>query len=272
MIVSALNALGSALAVAAFKLGIRKSVTLENLRHAFPQLSAKQIKQLAARSYSNLGRVFFEMLYLRAGSKELIGRSLAITNKEEVRRELSKGKGLILLSAHLANWEWMALGTGLLLDHPLHVIVKNQAGSYTERFLNRMRSRFGNRMINAGDARSAFKALQRGEIVAMLGDQSAPAGSIEVEFFGRRVPTFEGVARFALRTRSPIYLAECDRKAAGQYSMTFHHIEYDDLQGSTDVNVAELTRRHTKLLETIIRKRPELWLWQHKRWKNASAP
>lgn len=264
-----LAALGSMLAKAAFTFGVRKSVTMDNLRHAFHSLSEAELNALASKSYGNLGAVFLEMLYLRYASRDAIASRLHITNQAEIEQVLRDGKGMILLSAHLANWEWMAVGTALKLKQPLYVIVKNQKGGYVERFLQTMRSRFGNIMIAAGDVRASFRVLQSGKILAMLGDQAAPAESVHVDFFGRNVPTFEGVARFALRTGAPIYLAECVRVKSG-YEMTFHHVPFDDLTGATPENIEVLTRRHTTLLEQIIRKRPELWLWQHKRWKDAA--
>ena len=264
-----LAALGSLLGKAAFRVGIRKSVTMDNLRHAFRSLSESELQRLGAGSYGNLGAVFFEMIYLRFASREAIERRLRITNQPEIEAVLREGRGMILLSAHLANWEWMAVGTALRLKQPLYVIVKNQKDGYVERFLNAMRSRFGNVMIGAGDVRSSFKVLQEGKILAMLGDQAAPFESVKIEFFGRKVPTFEGVARFALRTKAPVYLAECVRADDGGYDMTFHNVPSGDLEGPSPENVEELTRRHTALLESIIRKKPELWLWQHKRWKDA---
>jgi Kdo2-lipid IVA lauroyltransferase/acyltransferase len=243
-------------------------VTMDNLRHAFRSLSESELQQLASNSYGNLGAVFFEMLYLRFASREAIESRLRITNQTEIESVLRQGKGMILLSAHLANWEWMAVGTSLRLKQPLYVIVKNQKDGYAERFLNAMRSRFGNIMIAAGDVRSSFRVLREGKILAMLGDQAAPAESIAIDFFGRKVPTFEGVARFALRTRAPIYLAECVRTKDGGYEMTFHNVPFTDLLSASSEDVEELTKRHTSLLESIIRKKPELWLWQHRRWKD----
>ena len=266
---SVLAAIGSALGKAAYVLGIRKSVTMDNLRHAFRSMPQAELDRLAAHTYGNLGTVFFEMLYLRYASRQAIADRLTITKQPEIEAVLREGKGMILLSAHLANWEWMAVGTALRLRQPLYVIVKNQKDGAVERFLNAMRSRFGNVMIPAGDVRACFRVLQQGKILAMLGDQAAPFDSVKIEFFGRKVPTFEGVARFALRTKAPIYLAECIRTDQGDYTMTFHNVAFSDLTGATPENVEELTKRHTSLLEQIIRKRPELWLWQHKRWKDA---
>lgn len=268
--VSLLNLVGSTLARLALAIGVRKQVTLQNLTAAFPGTNKRSHRKLLADTYSNLGRVFAEFLFLRFASREQIAQRLRITNPEVLHNALARNRGLILLSAHLANWEWMAMATGIHLGRPLHVIVKNQTGSFAERFLQTMRSRFGNIMVNAGDPRAIFRALQKGEVVAILADQSAPAESVSVNFFGRKVPTFEGPARFAIRTGAPLFLAECVREAAGKYTMTFHEVPSGDL-AADESGVAELTRRHVQALEEIIRKRPELWLWQHKRWKNAVA-
>jgi Kdo2-lipid IVA lauroyltransferase/acyltransferase len=267
-VVVLLNLVGSVLARLAYGLGIRRGVTEENLRQAFPSQNPGELKVLTQDTFTNLGRVFAEFLYLRFASRESIASRLAITNPELIQAALSKPGGVILLSAHLANWEWMALAAGIHLHHPLHVVVKNQRSSYSERFLQRMRSRFGNIMVNAGDPRAIFRVLREGKIVAMLADQAAPAESIKVSFFGRRVPTFEGPARFALRTGAALFLAECSRVSAGRYQMTFHHVPTSGVSPD-EAGVEELTRRHVRLLENIITLQPSLWLWQHKRWKNA---
>lgn len=264
---SAVGAFGGELA---FRLGVRRAITENNIQHAYPAETGPFVQRVAKNSFRNLGITFLEMLYLRYGNAARIKSSLTITNLEFVRAVLARDRGVILLSAHLANWEWMAVGTGLLLEQPLYVIVKNQKGNAAERFLTQMRTRFGNFAIPAGDGRSIFKFLKEGKIVAMLGDQAAPAASVRVPFFGREVPTFEGAARFALRTRSAILLAECLRNSDGTYKMTFHEVDFSDLMDGSEENVKELTRRHAALLESIIRNEPSLWLWQHRRWKDAT--
>jgi len=264
--ISAAGALGGRIALA---LGVRKEVTEENLVAAYPNADAPSIQRIMRSAYSNLGRVFFEMFYLRYASRGAITSGLTVNNLPVIKRVVERNKGVILLSAHLGNWEWMALGVGAHLGIPLHIIVKNQRSNFSDRFLTALRTRFGNEVIPAGDGRQVFKALLEKKVVAMLGDQAAPANSVRVPFFGRLVPTFEGVARFALKTRCTILLGECSRTNIGTYEMTFHEIPFDDLSDASEENIRILTERHTQALEHIIRKEPGLWLWQHKRWKDA---
>ncbi|HWF43993.1 MAG TPA: lysophospholipid acyltransferase family protein [Candidatus Kapabacteria bacterium] len=264
-----LRTIGAILGIAAWVVGIRKSVTLDNLRHAFPDYSERQVGQLARKSFANLGVVFFEFVFLRFAPKHKVHNGLEINNLQEIAPLISGPKGSILLSGHLGNWEWLALGCGLQVDQPLDVIIKNQRSSVAERFLARMRGRFGNRTIDAGDVRAIYRALSNKELLAILGDQAATAESVRVPFFGRDVPTFEGTARLALRTRAPILFLQPYRRTRRGYECRFHIVEFGDLTDASEANVKELTARHTALLELCIREKPEFWLWQHRRWKNA---
>ena len=112
-----------------------------------------------------------------------------------------------------------------------------------------------------------YRVLHDQGCIALLADQSAPGESAHVRFFGQDVPTFEGPARLALRTKAPMLFAECLRESGGSYCITFYPIGYDDLIGDSQENIRQLTFRHTNLLEQVIRKNPDQWLWQHRRWK-----
>jgi Kdo2-lipid IVA lauroyltransferase/acyltransferase len=266
-----LRSVGGTLGHLAFWCGVRSRVTIDNLGLAFPEWTSARRRQVAVKSYISLGKVFVEFLFLRYASKKTIERGLEITNLAEIKSYLSGPSGAILLSGHIGNWEWLALGCGLRLDVPLDVIIKNQRSRFAERFLVRMRSRFGNRMLNAGHVIAIFRALRNRELLAILGDQAAPVEDVRVPFFGMEVPTLEGTARLALATRAPIlFLQPYERTACG-YRCRFHNVPFDDLEDASPDNVRELTARHTAVLERSIRACPEFWLWQHKRWKHANG-
>ncbi|MFI5202405.1 MAG: lysophospholipid acyltransferase family protein [Candidatus Kapaibacterium sp.] len=263
-----LRGIGGALGRAAFLLGIRADVTMDNLARAYPGLRPKIRRRIASRSYSSLGKVFFEFLFLRVAGKKRIERGLEITNIEDILPALSGPNGAILLSGHLGNWEWMALGCALRIGTPIDVIIKNQRASMVEQFLVKMRTRFGNRMLDAGNVRAIFRALRNKELLAILGDQAASAEDVRVPFFGMSVPTLEGTARLALATRAPILFLQPFERTRRGYRSRFIEVPFDDLADASAPNVRELTARHTRVLEQAIREKPELWLWQHRRWKH----
>jgi KDO2-lipid IV(A) lauroyltransferase len=264
-----LRLIGGSLGWLSYKAGIRSQVTLENLRNAFPEIGEKSRRMIASKSYSNLGKVFFEFLFLRYASQRRILAGLKISNLRDAARSISQSNRAILLSGHIANWEWLAIGCALNLDRKLCVIIKNQRSSIAERFLTKMRTRFGNRMMNAGDARAIYRALRQNQLLAILGDQTAGAEDMRVKFFGREVPTFEGAARLALATRTPIWFLQPYARTRKGYLCRFIEINFNDLLEPNEDNVRTLTARHTAVLEEAIREKPEFWLWQHKRWKHA---
>ncbi len=264
-----LRLLGSTFGKLAFLVGIRSKVTIENLSNAFPEWPASLVRSFAIKSYASLGMVFFEFLYLRFAARSSIERGLEIVNLSEFLPMINSGAGAILLSGHNANWEWLAIGCGLRLKTPLHVVIKNQTTPRVERFLIRMRTRCGNRMVDAGNVRGIFRVLRRGEMLAILGDQAGTSNDVRVPFFGRTVPTLEGTARLALATRAPILFLEPYERTSHGYRSRFHAVPFDDLPELHSDSVRELTARHTALLESVIREKPEFWLWQHKRWKHA---
>src|SRR5205823_3451427 len=143
-----LNAIGMFIALLAYAIGVRKKITLENLTFAYPEMTDVERKRIAQKSYKNLGVVFAEMLYLRFAAKEKIARHITISNPGIFHASLAQGKGLIVVAGHCANWEWLALGGALVLSKNFAVIRKNIQTSFTERFLEKMRVRTGNSLIN----------------------------------------------------------------------------------------------------------------------------
>ncbi len=269
MIRAFLAAFGSCIALVALFFGIRKAVTIDNIQRAFPSENLSFHKSIARASFLHLGRVFGEMFYLRfASQKNILGR-IELENPEMITNLLSQRKGVVAVSAHFSNWEWMAMGGAPKLGGGFYIVVKNIVGKFAEQFLQRMRVRTGNILIASGDVRGMFKVLKEGKLVALLSDQAAPMGSVRVPFFGIDTPTFEGPARMALRTSAAMVFVVCLPSASGKYKLIFTEIPYDDLTDESDESVKELTARHVRILEEYIRQCPSLWLWQHRRWKNA---
>src|SRR6185503_1623700 len=138
LMLALLRLCGAVLGRIAFILGVRRAVTLDNLRLAYPELSDDARKRIAKRAFSNLGLVFFEFPYLKSARRAAIGKGLKLQNLEHVKEALSNPNGVVLVSGHLANWEWLALGLGLVIENKLNVIVKNQKSSFAERYLHQM--------------------------------------------------------------------------------------------------------------------------------------
>ena len=171
--------------------------------------------------------------------------------------------------AHFGNWELNALVTKSHLAVPCIAVEKVQSNPLIHKCIHEYRKKFGAIVLPMElSIREILKTLQAGGAVAMAVDQAAAKESVGVEFFGRVVPTFQGPAVFSLRTGAPILIGLAVRQADGTYRVMFHKVPSDDLDGASEKNIVELTQRHIKLTEQLIREHPEQWMWMHKRWKH----
>jgi KDO2-lipid IV(A) lauroyltransferase len=180
-------------------------------------------------------------------------------------------KGVIFLSAHFGSWELAVQAMAVYSNSQVCTIAKTQSNLLIDRIITGWRESFGAKMVSMGiSVREIVRTLSQGGIVALVADQSAPKESVAVDFFGRKVPTFQGPAMFSLRTGAPILFGCTSRQEDGSYLLHFIEVPTEDLKGATDENILELTRRHVKATEDIIREHPGQWMWMHKRWKHAS--
>jgi KDO2-lipid IV(A) lauroyltransferase len=228
-------------------------------------------EQIALRSFQNISATFIELLWLQNLTKEGIKQRVCIDNYDLLERLREKKKGIVFLTAHFGSWELAIQAISVYTDVTVCTIAKSQSNALVDRLINRWRELFGLKIVSMeASVREILRTLQRGGIVALAADQTAPKESVSVEFFGRQVPTFQGPSVFCLKTGAPIVLGCAVRQENGNYKMRLVHVPSDDLVGFSDENVLELTQRQVRMTEEIIRQYPEQWMWMHKRWKHVS--
>jgi len=247
----------------AWLLGIRREITLRNLDMALGNLPASERKRIARRSFINLFTVYLELLTLRHLGDDELHRRLRIVNIE-LLREIGEG-GALLLSGHFGNWELLALGAAAIAGRPFSVIVKEQR-DYGQ--LARMRTARGNTLIpTSRAAREATTLLRSGGIVALLSDQAAAEHDVLVDMFGLPTYTFAAPARLALRYRPRVIAGYAVRQPDGNYLVELREIPHDDLPDAPE-GVRIFTQRYVDDLTAAIRRHPEQWVWQHRKWKH----
>jgi KDO2-lipid IV(A) lauroyltransferase len=261
---------GSLLGAAAFRtIGYRKSITLDNLRHAFPGMEESERRAIALRAFRNYGIMLMEMLWSLGQEEHLLRGIVRLRNPDVLQKSLEKNSGVIILSAHFGSWEFLLSSFRLQVGRPFVSIVQHQRNKRIDSMINGMRTRWDNTSIPMGvSTREVFKVLREGKILLMLGDQSGPKEAVFIDFFGRPAATHRGAAAFSLKTGAPIVMALLVRQSDGTYEGVFEEIDRTGLEAYTEENVVELTRRHVAVLERYIRQYPDHWLWMHKRWKH----
>ncbi len=247
----------------------RRAITLGNLRSAFPGRPERELRGIARGAFENFGIAMSEFLcFSRLRTPQL--KELMHYDEHRGRFEaIAASRGLVFLTGHFGNWELTGAGSAGLAGVPYLVIVKTQSNRLVDRVVSDLRCMFGNRVVPMEHAiRESLTALRGGGVVGIAPDQSAPRESDFVRFFGREVATFRGPAAFALRARVRMMMGFTVRRPDYTYDFILEEVPTSDLDGATEENVRELTRRHARLLERYIRLYPDHWLWMHRRWKH----
>ncbi|MFQ6674311.1 MAG: lysophospholipid acyltransferase family protein [Fidelibacterota bacterium] len=240
---------------------VRRREASLHLRMAFPRRRETFYDRLLKRVYGHFCQTFIDALRLEALD---FGNLLVVENRACLDEALSEGKGVILLSGHLGNWElipvWFARN-----GYDFHPVVQRQKNKGANRFFMDLRRRTGTFPVYLNvSAHEMIRILRQRKILALLSDQDAHRKGVFVKFFGRPASTPKGLAIFHLKTKSPIILAHCHHSGNRTYRLAFERISTDVRDGDP---VTVITQRFTSLLETQIRKYPEQYFWFHKRWK-----
>jgi KDO2-lipid IV(A) lauroyltransferase len=247
----------------------RRNITLENLRHAFPEKPETEIHKIAKGAFQNYGIAITELLWFPNLNDARIRKLITIKNMQLITDEIKRGKGMIMLAGHFGNWELIALGAAYITGLQFTIIVQTQNNIQVDNVINSHRCLFGNRVVPMGiSVREIIKTLDQGGVVAIAPDQSGPVDGVYINFFGRTVTTHQGPAVFALRSGASILMGFIIRKQDWTYEVIVEKIPSSDIDGSKEEKIIELTRRHTEMLEKYIRLYPHQWLWMHRRWKN----
>jgi Kdo2-lipid IVA lauroyltransferase/acyltransferase len=268
---SAVRIMAKGIAWLAFHvLRIRRTMTEMQIRRAMPEKTEAEIVAIAYGSYINLVTTICELLWAPNITSDTCSRYIVHENIDVLMDAYKRGRGVIFISGHFGNWEW--LGGSLALDYrlPTAVIVRPMQNQYVDTLIEGIRENANVRVITMQRAvREVLSFLRTGGVVVILGDQSASRESCFVPFFGIPAATFAGAAQFALKTGAPIVMGYGVRQGDGTYHASYEEIPSDDLGELNGENIETLTVRHVQALERMIRKHPEQWLWQHKRWKHA---
>jgi Kdo2-lipid IVA lauroyltransferase/acyltransferase len=264
---------GSALgAVVGGVLRFRRGEVDRHIEWAFPDRPRAWRVRVARACYRHFGREAVTTLCAGRWSAAALRERTRMVGFDDFRDAAAAGRGVVLLTGHLGNWE---LGGAAIAARgvPLDVVGKGMSNRRFEKDLFALRERMGMRVIEMGDAsRRALRSLGEGRVVALLGDQSAHGGGVLIPFFGRPAVTARGPALFAVRSGAPVFVAFALRESGSpaRYSLAFERLQLATT-GDLEEDILALTRAYTRVLEGAVEAAPEQYFWQHRRWKGASA-
>jgi KDO2-lipid IV(A) lauroyltransferase len=251
-------------------IGIRRKVTLENLKNSFgDKYTDSEYRKIGARSYRNLGRGFVEYgLFPSLKNKEL-SKYITFEGEDILKDIMNAGKGAVLVTGHFGSWELM----GAFISrhgYPIDYLVGEQHNLLVNKIMNDHRRLFGIGLIEMGvAARGVFKAVKNGRMVCMLSDQDAGSDGAIINFLGRPASTPKGPAAFAIKTGAPLGCGFMVRNGIKQKVVVEPPIEFRPT-GNKEEDITNLTQAYTSVIEKFVRRFPDHWFWAHRRWKSTT--
>jgi Kdo2-lipid IVA lauroyltransferase/acyltransferase len=246
---------------------LRKTVDV-NLGIAFPEWNEAQRKKVVRGMVRNLGWMAAEFARFPKYSKENIEQIVMLDGHENFLEGHRRGKGVLYLTGHIGAWELSSFAHALY-GFPLHYMARRIDNEKIDALVNGYRCLSGNRPIFKNEsARVMLKVLKEAGTVGILADQNTmPQEAVFVEFFGKAASTTTGIARVALHTDAAVVpgYAVWD-EARRKYRLRFEPPVELVRTGDMERDVLENTKRFTQVIEEIVRKYPEQWVWAHGRW------
>jgi KDO2-lipid IV(A) lauroyltransferase len=236
---------------------------MRNLAMALPEKSAGEHRRIADGVFDSIARMLVCFAKFPQIGHAHLSEWAAFDGYEHFEAARGRGRGVLLATAHLGNWELGALAHGLR-GEPMDVVVRPLDNPWIDRLVARRRTLCGNRVIEKRDAaRTIFKALAANRTVGILIDQNSSVDQgVFVDFFGIPACAGTGFARIAARSGAAVIPAfALWSEAEGRYVVRYSPAV--EMTGAADEDTARLQKR----LEAAIRETPEQWLWIHRRWK-----
>lgn len=249
----------------------RMSVVKKNLRNSFPEKDERELAAIRRRFYRTLAEIFVDTLDLAHLTPAKGRAALRVKGLEEHLKRV-EGRDWIAMTAHYGCWEYCSFW-GLYAPTQIVVAVYHPLRSRVmEALYQRLRN--GDYATTVSMKESLRFYLRNREhgirgknlVMGLIADQNPPRrpDSHWFRFLNQDTIFFDGGEKLALRCHLPVYFVKMDRLSRGRYEMSFEPI-YD---GEEEVAEHEITERYVRLLESEIRRRPELWIWSHRRWKH----
>jgi len=233
-----------------------------NLRKILPENELPLVNQYAKRVFINFGRYMIEFFRTSVFNQAEIKRSIEIKGKEHVDNALKNGKGVIVLTAHVGNWELGGISMALL-GYPMTGVALPHRHWKVNKFFNHQRESMGLAVIpSTGLAiRRVYEALANNRVVALVGDRDFAGAGIVLPFLGASKIIPRGPAVLTKRTGAPIIPGFVAKQDDGRYLLEF----FPPL--NTDAGEEDVIRDYSSVIESIIRSYPDQWLMFREFWK-----
>ena len=250
-------------------LGKRRGVSVNNVRLALG-VSRARANQISRRAVMNFGMTLTEFMHLRVATPSEVRAYSWIEGLEHIESGFAAGKGVILLTGHLGNWEVM--GARAAQEFPLTVVARPTGNASVQAHIDAVRAASGLGVISKYDnGRASLRVLKNNESLGILPDQHAGTEGELLPMFGQPTRVWGAIARLAMLSGARVVPAFGVRRtpflADGRIVATVSQGWNVPKTGDRNAAIAQGTRQTVAELEHIISAHPDQWLWLHRRWR-----
>lgn len=248
----------------------RHTLTLTNLRNAFPEKSEEEIREIALDSWGNMGRLAAEYVFLdqlfdfdpendRPGRVEVVGIPLFAELRDNPRP-------FIVFTAHTGNFELLPVA-GAAFGLNVTVLFRPPNNPYiAEKVFEFRRQRMGHLVpSHAGSSFTLARRLEAGGQVGVLVDQKFNKG-LKTTFFGREVQTNPLLAKLVRQFGCEVYPARCIRLPGNRFRLELEPAMTIPRKPDGGVDIDATAQMLNDKVEAWVREYPGQWLWYHDRW------
>lgn len=244
----------------------RKKVVLENLRNSFPEKPAQEITQLSKDFYRHFCDILLEGIKGLSMSKGELLKRYRITNPELLNAHYEKKQSVIAVGSHYANWEWGVLCSSLQTKLKTMGFYMPLSNKLIDQYIKKSRAAWGMYLISVKDTVKGFHENRNSPCIYILISDQSPSNkdkAVWINFLNQDTAFLHGAEKYAQLTKFPIVYTDVQRLKRGYYTVEFSVL----CENPNETKPGEITTLFANKLESIIKAKPEHWLWTHKRWK-----
>jgi Kdo2-lipid IVA lauroyltransferase/acyltransferase len=251
-----------------YVIGYRKDVVKKNLEEAFPGITEMELKRLTRLFYKNLIDIFLEGIWAFSITPKKLLKRYRMINPEILKPFSDAGQSVIGVTAHYTNWEWGSMSGRLQTDYNVIVFYKTLSNKYIDKFVRWNRSKFGTTLVSINETSKTFEKCRNTKtLFLMAADQGMPKKFLDkaywIQFLNHDTPFLHGMEKHARLNNLPVVYMNVERVRRGYYTIELTVLTTKPAELESGV----LTEMYARKLESIILKKPENWLWSHRRWK-----
>ena len=249
-------------------LGYRTKVVKSNLKGSFPEKSEKEIKKIMDSFYLHLCDLIVEAIKGFSISEQEVNKRMKFRNIEIVDHFYKAGKHLVVAGGHYGNWELFALAVGNASTYtPLALYTPLANDFFNKKFLQ-TRGKYGLGLLSVKEIRTKLNDIMKVPYMVIFGTDQSPRKTQRAywtNFLNQETGVQYGAEKFAKEFKAAVVFFNIYKVKRGYYEVEAQLI----CENAEETEYGYITEMHTKLLEDIVRKQPEYWLWSHKRWKHS---